>query len=149
MSAVLKVPKNTVASIILKLKPFGTTQALPRAGHLAKLRNWGRRALVRKVTKKPMVILTELQSSSVELGEPSRRIIFSAALHQSGLYGSGIKYFSQYTLKYYLSRCLGYLYFTIYIFDNFYFTTFLKKIKYFLLHKFYLTPKSTHYILNA
>ena len=31
---------------------------------------------------------------------------------------------------------LGYLYFTIYVFDNFYFysTTFLKKMMYFLLH---------------
>jgi hypothetical protein len=34
-----------------------------------------------------MVILTELQSSSVEMGEPSKRKTISAALHQSGLYG--------------------------------------------------------------
>jgi hypothetical protein len=34
-----------------------------------------------------MVILTELQSSSVEMGELSRRTTISAALHQSGLYG--------------------------------------------------------------
>jgi hypothetical protein len=34
-----------------------------------------------------MVTLTELQSSSVEMGEPSRRTTISAALHQSGLYG--------------------------------------------------------------
>ena len=33
------------------------------------------------------VTLTELQSSSVEMGEPSRRTTISAALHQSGLYG--------------------------------------------------------------
>ena len=32
MSAALKVPKNTVASIILKCKKFGTTKTLPRAG---------------------------------------------------------------------------------------------------------------------
>ena len=56
----LKVPKNTVASIILKWKTFGTTKTLPRAGHLAKLNNQGRRALVREVTKNPMVILTEI-----------------------------------------------------------------------------------------
>jgi hypothetical protein len=43
--------------------------------------------LVREVTKNPMVTLTELQSFSVEMGEPSRRITISAALHQSGLYG--------------------------------------------------------------
>jgi hypothetical protein len=32
-----------------------------------------------------MVTLTKLQSSSVEMGEPSRRTTISAALHQSGL----------------------------------------------------------------
>ena len=84
----LKVPKNTVASIILKWKTFGTTKTLHRAGRPAKLRNWGRRALVREVIKNPMVTLTELQSSSVDMGEPSRRTTISAALHQSGLYGS-------------------------------------------------------------
>ena len=87
ISAALKVPKNTVASIILKWKKFGTTKTLPRAGRPAKLSNRGRRALVREVTKNPMVTLTELQSSSVEMGEPSRRTTISAALHQSGLYG--------------------------------------------------------------
>ena len=65
MSAALKVPMNTVASINLKLIKFGTTKTLPRAGRPAKLSNWGRRALVREVTKKPMV--TERQSSSVEI----------------------------------------------------------------------------------
>jgi hypothetical protein len=39
------------------------------------------------VTKNLMVTLTELQTSSVEMGEPSRRTNISAALHQSGLYG--------------------------------------------------------------
>ena len=56
-------PKNTVASIILKWKNFGTPKTLLRAGC------W-RRALVREVTKNLMVILTELQSSSVEIGKP-------------------------------------------------------------------------------
>ena len=84
MSAALKVPKPTVASIILKWKKFVKT--LPRAGRLAKLINQGRRALVREVTKNPMVTLTELQSSSVEMGEPSRKTTISAAFHQSGLF---------------------------------------------------------------
>jgi hypothetical protein len=56
----LKVPKNTVASIILKWKKFGTTKTLPRAGCQAKLSNQGRIGLVREVAKNPMVILTEL-----------------------------------------------------------------------------------------
>ena len=62
-SAALKVPKNTVPSSILKWKKFGSTKTLPRAGCSA---NRGRRALVREVTK-------NLQRSSVEMGEPSRR----------------------------------------------------------------------------
>ena len=43
--------------------------------------------MVREMTKNLMVTLTELQSSSVEMGEPSRRTTISAALHKSGLYG--------------------------------------------------------------
>jgi transposase len=67
VSAALKVPKNTVASIILTWNKFGTTKTLPRAGRPAKLSNRGRRALARKVTKNLMVTLTELQRSSVEM----------------------------------------------------------------------------------
>jgi hypothetical protein len=75
MSAAWKVPKNTVASIVLKWKKFGITKTLLRAVHL------------REVTTIPIVTLTELQSSSVEMGEPSRRTTISSALHQSVLYG--------------------------------------------------------------
>ena len=60
MSVALKVPKNTVASIILNWKKFGTTKTLPKAGRLAKLSNQERRALVMEVTKNPMVTMTEL-----------------------------------------------------------------------------------------
>ena len=78
-----------MACTILKWKKFGITNTLPRACHPAKLSNWGRRALVREVIKNLMVTLKELQISSVETGEPSGRTTISAALHQSGLYGSG------------------------------------------------------------
>ena len=61
LSAALKVPKNTVASIILKCKKFETAKTLPRDGHQAKLSNQGKRALVREVTKNQMVTLTKLQ----------------------------------------------------------------------------------------
>jgi hypothetical protein len=81
----LNVPKNTEASIILKWKQLGTTKTLPRS---EKLRNQERRAFVTEETKNPMVTLKDLQSSSVEMGEPSRRTTISAALRQSGLYGS-------------------------------------------------------------
>ena len=76
--AALKVPKNPVAAIILKWKKFATTKTLPRAGRLAILNNWGRRSLVREVTKNPMVTLIELQCSFVETGEPFRRTTISA-----------------------------------------------------------------------
>ncbi|KAG2468331.1 TCB1 transposase, partial [Polypterus senegalus] len=87
ISAALKVPMSTVASIISKWKKFETTRTLLRAGRPSKLSDWGRRALVREVTKNLMVTLSELQRSSVERGEPSRRTTISAAIHQSGLYG--------------------------------------------------------------
>ena len=87
ISSALKIHKNTVAYIILKWKKFETTKTLPRAGRPAKLSNWVRRALVREVTKNPMVTLTELQTSLMAMGEPSRRTTIPAALHQSGLYG--------------------------------------------------------------
>jgi hypothetical protein len=78
--------EHTVVSNILKWKKFGTTKTLPSGGRREKLTNQGRMTLVREVTKNPMVTLTELQCSSVEMGEPSRRTTVSAALHQSGLY---------------------------------------------------------------
>ena len=87
ISTALKVPKKTVVSIIIIWKKFGTAKTLPRDGCPAKLSNRGGSALVREVTKNPMITLTELQSSSVEKGEHSRRTTISAALHHSGLYG--------------------------------------------------------------
>ena len=87
ISAALKVPMSTVASIIRKRTKFGTTRTLPRAGRPANLSDRGRRALVMEVTRNPRITLTELQHRSVERVEPSRRTTISAALHQSGLYG--------------------------------------------------------------
>ncbi|KAL0176414.1 hypothetical protein M9458_028744 [Cirrhinus mrigala] len=87
ISAALKVPKSTVASIILKWKTFGTTRTLPRAGHPAKLSYRGRRALVREVKKNPKITVAELQRCSREMGESCRKSTITAALHQSGLYG--------------------------------------------------------------
>ena len=39
ISAALKFPKSSVASIILKWKKFGTTRTLPKAGCPAKVSN--------------------------------------------------------------------------------------------------------------
>jgi hypothetical protein len=71
--------KNTVASIILKWKKFGTTKTLLRAGRLAKQSNQGGRALIREVTKNPIVTLTEFLCGD---GRPSKRKTISAVLHQ-------------------------------------------------------------------
>ncbi|KAL0192435.1 hypothetical protein M9458_010731, partial [Cirrhinus mrigala] len=87
ISAALKVPKSTVASIILKWKTFGMTRTLPRAGRPAKLSYRGRRALVREVKKNPKITVAELQRCSREMGESCRKSTITAALHQSGLYG--------------------------------------------------------------
>ncbi len=86
-SAALKVPKSTVASIILKWKTFGTTRTLPRAGRPAKLSYRGRRALVREVKKNPKITVAELQRCIREMGKSCRKSTITAALHQSGLYG--------------------------------------------------------------
>ena len=40
-----------------------------------------------RVTKNPIITLTELQSSLVEMGEPNGRTTVSAAFHKSRLYG--------------------------------------------------------------
>jgi len=69
ISAALKVPKSTVASIILKWKKFGTTRTVPRDGRLAKLSYRGKRALVREVKKNPKIIVAELQRCSRKMGE--------------------------------------------------------------------------------
>ncbi|KAG2466986.1 TCB1 transposase, partial [Polypterus senegalus] len=87
ISAALTVPMSTVSSIIHKWKKFETTRTLPRAGRPSKLSDRRRRALVREVTKNPMVTPSELQRSSVERGEPSRRTTISVAIHQSDLHG--------------------------------------------------------------
>ncbi len=79
-SAALKVPKSTVASIILKWKTFWTTRTLPRAGRLAKLSYRGRRALVREVKKNPKITVAELQRCIQEMGESCRKSTITALL---------------------------------------------------------------------
>ncbi len=53
MSAALKVPKSTVASIILKWKTFGTTRTLHRAGRPAKLSLSGEKSLGERGKEEP------------------------------------------------------------------------------------------------
>ena len=53
ISAALKVPKNTVASIILKWKKFGTTKTLPRAGRPGKTEESGEKGLGQGCDQEP------------------------------------------------------------------------------------------------
>ena len=85
--ATLKVPESTVASIIYKWKKFGTTRTLPRAGRPAKLNNQGRRILVRKVIKNPVVTKPGFQRSCVKMGVTSRRTTITETYQWSGVYG--------------------------------------------------------------
>lgn len=70
---------SIVASIICKWKKF----VLPRAGRPAN-REGVEEFVVTEVTKTPVVTLTELSVAR----KPSRRITISAALYQSGVFGS-------------------------------------------------------------
>ena len=85
-SAALKVPKSTVASIVLKWKKFVTPRTLPGAGCLDKLSNQRRRALGGELTKNPVVTLAELQRSCVDGEETLRRTTITATLYRSRLY---------------------------------------------------------------
>ena len=78
--------KNELRCILFQFIILEMFPQLDWSPSVVKLSNQGRRALVREVTKNPMVTLIELQSSS-EMGEPSRRTIISAALYQSGFFG--------------------------------------------------------------
>ncbi len=86
ISAALKVPKSTMASIILKWKTFGTTRTLPRAGRPAKLSYRGK-SLGERGKKNPKITVAELQRCIREMGESCRKSTITAVLHQSGLYG--------------------------------------------------------------
>ena len=77
MPAALNVPKNTVASIILKWKKFGTTKTLPRAGRPGKTE--GERGLGQGGDQEPD---GHSDRAPKFCAEPSRRTTISAALDQ-------------------------------------------------------------------
>ena len=86
ISAALKA-QDTVASIILKWKMFGTTNTLPRAGRQAILSNRVRRALVSEVTKNLMVTDRAPEFLCGD-GGTFQKEHYLCSVHQSGLYGS-------------------------------------------------------------
>jgi hypothetical protein len=82
ISAALKVPKNTVASIILKWNKFGTTKTVPRASRPAKMSN--QREKGPGGDQEP-----DGQSDRVLEFLCGDGTTITAALHQSGLHGRG------------------------------------------------------------
>ena len=84
ISAELKVPKNTVASTILKWKRFGTTKTLPIAGQTEKS---GEKVLGQGGDQEPDGHSDSASESLCGDGYPSGGSPISAALHQSGFYG--------------------------------------------------------------
>ena len=69
ISETLNIPRSTIKSIIKKWKEYGTTTNLPREGRPPKLTDQARRASIRESAKRPKITLTELQSSTAEIGE--------------------------------------------------------------------------------
>ena len=64
ISKTLNIPRSTIKSIIKKWKEYGTTPNLPREGHLPKLTDQARRALIREATTRPKKTLKELHSGA-------------------------------------------------------------------------------------
>ncbi|MBN3275160.1 TCB1 transposase, partial [Polyodon spathula] len=87
ISETLNIPQSTIKAIIKKWKEYGTTTNLAREGHPPKLTDQARRELIREATKRPKIILKELQSSTAEIGVSVHRTTLSRTLHRAGLYG--------------------------------------------------------------
>ena len=83
----MNIPRSTIKSIIKKWKEYGTTAKLPREGRPPKPTDQSRRALIREATKRPIITLKELQSSTAEIGVSVPQTTLSRTLHRAGLYG--------------------------------------------------------------
>ena len=83
ISETLNIPQSTSKSIIKKWKEYGTTTNLPREGRPPKLTDQARRALIREATKRPKIILKQLQSSTAEIGVSVHRTTLSPTLHRA------------------------------------------------------------------
>ena len=61
ISETLNIPRNTIKSIIKKLKEYGTTTNLPRDGHPPTPTDQTRRLLIREAPKRPKITQKERQ----------------------------------------------------------------------------------------
>jgi transposase len=87
ISETFNIPRSTIKFLIKKWKEYGTTTSLPREGRPPKRTDHARRALIREATKRPKIILKELQSSKAEIGVSVHRTTLSCTLHRAGVYG--------------------------------------------------------------
>ena len=86
LPAALKVPKNSGLHHSL-MEEVWNHQNSSQSWPPSQTEKQGEKGLGQGGDQEPNGHSKELQNSSVEMGEPSRRTTISAALHKSGLYG--------------------------------------------------------------
>ena len=87
ISKELNIPRNTVKTVIIKWRKYGTTVTLPRTGRPSKIDDKTRRKLVREAAKRPTATLKELQEFLASTGCVVHVKTISRLLHMSGLWG--------------------------------------------------------------
>uniref|UniRef100_A0AAY5K3U8 Transposase Tc1-like domain-containing protein n=1 Tax=Esox lucius TaxID=8010 RepID=A0AAY5K3U8_ESOLU len=85
-SKALDIPWNTVKTVIIKWRKYGTTETLPRTGRPSKIDEKTRRKLVREASKRPTAILKEMQELLASTGSVLHMITISRILHMNGLW---------------------------------------------------------------
>lgn len=87
ISKELNIPWNTVKTIIIKWRKYGTTVTLPRTGRPSKIDDKTRRKLIREAARRPTATLKELQEFLASTGCVVHVTTISRLLHMSGLWG--------------------------------------------------------------
>jgi transposase len=82
----LNIPGITIKFIIKNGKNMAPQQTCQERAAHQKLTDQARRALIREATKRPKIILMELQSATAEIGVSVHRTTLSRTLHRAGLY---------------------------------------------------------------
>uniref|UniRef100_A0AAY5KP04 Transposase Tc1-like domain-containing protein n=1 Tax=Esox lucius TaxID=8010 RepID=A0AAY5KP04_ESOLU len=77
ISKALDIPWNTVKTVIVKVRKYGTTETLPRTKHPTKMYEKTRRKLVREASKRPIA----------STGCVLHVTTISCILHMNGLWG--------------------------------------------------------------
>uniref|UniRef100_A0AAY5K4A2 Transposase Tc1-like domain-containing protein n=1 Tax=Esox lucius TaxID=8010 RepID=A0AAY5K4A2_ESOLU len=86
ISKALDMPWNTVTTVIIKLRKYGTTDTSPRTGHPSKIDEKTKRKLIREASKRPTATLKELQEFMASTGCVLHVTTISRILHMNGLW---------------------------------------------------------------